>query len=411
MVSLVKNRYWIRMRSMPTVGWVTTLDIPTVTAAPRRLGAAMWTTGIATFGVLYAPQGLLTGIAETYGLTAADASWVVSSATLGLALAIVPWALAADRFGRRRMLQVAAVAAAVIAVASPLLPGFAGLLAGRFLLGAALGGIPALAVAYLHEAAGPHRAGVAAGAYVAATSVGGLAGRLVAAPVGELVGWRLSLELMGVLAAALTVLFAVLLPATAPHRVVPLRSSLRTLGRQAVNVRALPLYAIGAMVVGAMVAVFNAIGFRLEVAPYFLSATAVSLVFLTYLSGTVTSRLSGALVHRWGTRMPLVAGGALMTVGAAVTIASGVAVIVAGILLITAGMFLAHATANAATARAGGSGRQHAVALYSVAYYAGSSVIGTVGAAAWTAGGWLALAGLVAGLGVLVVVCSLAVRD
>ncbi|CAL4861111.1 Inner membrane transport protein YnfM [Microbacterium sp. MM2322] len=371
----------------------------------------MWTTGIATFGVLYAPQGLLTGIAETYVLTAADASWVVSAATLGLALAILPWALAADRFGRRRMLRAAAVAAAVIAIASPLLPGFAGLLVGRFLLGAALGGIPALAVAYLHEAAGPQRAGVAAGAYVAATSVGGLAGRLVAAPVGELVGWRWSLELLGTLAAALTIVFAVLLPATEAHRPVPLRRSLRILGRQAVNPRALPLYAIGAMVVGAMVAVFNALGFRLEAAPYFLSAAAVSLVFLTYLSGTVTSRMSGALVQRFGTRMPLVAGGLAMTVGAAVTLASSVVVIVLGVLLITAGMFLAHATANAATARAGGSGRQHAVAVYSVAYYLGSSVLGTVGAAAWTTGGWFALAGLVAVLGVLVVVASVKVRD
>lgn len=396
---------------MPTVERVTTVDIPPLTATPRRLGAAMWTTGIATFGVLYAPQGLLTGIADAYDLTAADASWVVSTATLGLALAILPWALAADRFGRRRMMQVGAVAAAVIAIASPLLPGFAGLLVGRFLLGAALGGIPALAVAYLHEAAGPQRAGVAAGAYVAATSVGGLAGRLVAAPVGELVGWRWSLELLGILAAALTIMFAVLLPATEEHRPVPLRRSLRILGRQALNVRALPLYAIGALVVGAMVAVFNALGFRLEAAPFFLSATAVSLVFLTYLSGTVTSRLSGALVQRFGTRMPLVAGGLAMTVGAAVTLANSVVVIVLGVLLITAGMFLAHATANAATARAGGSGRQHAVALYSVAYYIGSSVLGTVGAVAWTAGGWFALAALVAVAGALVAVVSVKVRD
>jgi len=209
----------------------------------------------------------------------------------------------------------------------------------------------------------------------------------------------------------LTALFAVLLPPTDEHRPVPLDISLRTLGRQAVNRRALPLYAIGAMVVGAMVAVFNALGFRLEAAPYFLSATAVSLVFLTYLSGTVTSRLSGALVRRFGTRMPLVAGGVAMSVGALITLASPVALIVFGIVLITAGMFLAHATANAATARAGGSGRQHAVALYSVAYYVGSSAIGTIGAAAWTAGGWMALAGLVAALGLLVVGASVKVRD
>lgn len=93
------------------------------------------------------------------------------------------------------------------------------------------------------------------------------------------------------------------------------------------------------------------------------------------------------------------------------TLANSVVVIVLGVLLITAGMFLAHATANAATARAGGSGRQHAVALYSVAYYIGSSVLGTVGAVAWTAGGWFALAALVAVSGALVAVVSVKVRD
>ncbi|MCT9819839.1 MFS transporter [Microbacterium sp. W1N] len=382
---------------------------PRIDVAPRRLGAAMWTTGIATFGVLYAPQGLLTGIARTYDLTAADASWVVSAATLGLAASILPWALLADRLGRRRTMRIAAICAAVVAVTAPLLPGFAGLLVGRLLLGIALGGIPALAIAYVHEAAPAHRASVAAGAYVAATSVGGLAGRLAAAPIGDLFGWRLSLELLGAAAAALTVVFALLLPATEPHRPVRLRHSASTLARQIVNPRALPFYAIGALAVGALVATFNALGFRLEAPPFLLSATAVSLVFLTYLAGTVTSRSSGWAVHRWGERIPLWVGGGAIVVGALISLAPNLAVIVLGVLLLTAGMFLCHATANSAVARAGGSGRQHAVALYSVAYYCGSSVFGTLGALAWTAGGWGLLVAFIAALGLAIAAATLLV--
>lgn len=411
LTSYVLDAYGSRVYGRMVRSAPTTDPIPAAGTSPRRLGAAMWTTGIATFGILYAPQGLLTSIAGTYDLSAADASWVVSAATLGLAASIVPWALLADRMGRRRTLQIAAAAAALIAVATPLLPGFGGLLIGRLLLGIALGGIPALAVAYVHEAAPAHRAAVATGAYVAATSVGGLAGRLIAVPVGELWGWRTSLELLGVATAALTVLFAALIPPTRPHRPVPLRNSRTQLLRQVVNLRALPFYAVGATTVGALVATFNALGFRLEAPPYLLSATAVSLIFLTYLAGTVTSRASSWAVQRWGVRKPLIVGGSAVSIGALISLIPNIAVVIAGVAVICAGMFLSHATASSAAARSGGTARQHTAALYSVAYYCGSSVFGTLGALAWTTGGWGMLVAFVSLLGAASVVTAASLKQ
>ena len=86
------------------------------------------------------------------------------------------------------------------------------LLGLRMLEGMALGGIPAIAIAYLNEEVNKAHAALAAGSYVAGTTLGGLAGRLVAGPVGELWGWRAAALAVSVLAAAAAVLFLVLVP-------------------------------------------------------------------------------------------------------------------------------------------------------------------------------------------------------
>ena len=59
------------------------------------------------------------------------------------------------------------------------------LLGLRMLEGMALGGIPAIAIAYLNEEIDRAHAAVAAGSYVAGTTLGGLAGRLVAGRRGN----------------------------------------------------------------------------------------------------------------------------------------------------------------------------------------------------------------------------------
>ncbi|WP_249354109.1 MFS transporter [Microbacterium sp. 2FI] len=373
-----------------------------------RLDVALWCAGIATFGLLYAPQGLLTQVSLTLSLDAVQASWLISGATLGLAASILPWALISDRIGRRAALQASTLSASVFALIGPFLPGFEGLLAGRVLLGVALGGVPALAMTYLHEATAVRRSAAVAAAFIAATSVGGLAGRIAAGPLAEVGGWRTSLIVLGVVGAALCIAAAILLPPARPA-VTSLGESLRVLMRQFAQGRRLPLYAIGALSVGATVATYNSLMFRLESPPYLLPPSAVSLVFACYAAGTLTSRFSSSLAAAIGVRATLVVAGLVIGGGILTTLADPLWAVIAGVALVTGGMFLAHSTANAHVARTSGGGRQHAVALYSVSYYIGSSVCGVIGALAWASGGWVALAWTVCGLGLAIVLLSLAV--
>ncbi|WP_258935230.1 MFS transporter [Nesterenkonia pannonica] len=119
--------------------------------AYRRLLAALFFIGVATFAQLYSPQGLLPLIAAEQGVTADQAALMVSAATLGLALGVIPWSYVGDRVGRRPAMGWAISLACIFAVVVVLVPGFWPVLIVRFFEGLMLGGVPALAIAYLNE--------------------------------------------------------------------------------------------------------------------------------------------------------------------------------------------------------------------------------------------------------------------
>ena len=379
---------------------------PHAVLGERRLAAALWCAGLATFALLYAPQGLLTDVSASLAVSPSRAALLVSGATLGLAASVLPWAWLSDRIGRPEAMRAAAIVSAVLAVLVPWLPTFELLVVGRFVQGAALGGIPALAIALVHDCALPTRAAALAGSYVAATSVGGLAGRLLSVPVAQHLGWRMGLVAVGACLTALMVLLVLLLPRVREHRA-------RAAARLAAAARAEPtgsgahlrahlrdgtlvsLFCIGGLLVGGLAAVFNYLPFRLEAQPYGLAPTVVSLVFLTYLAGTVGSRLAGALSDRWSPRVVLVLACALMGAGALVTLARPLVVVVLGVTVLTTGLFVGHAVAASRVGARATTGRAQATALYTVVYYAGASLFGWLAGHAWDASGWPAVVTLV----------------
>lgn len=363
-------------------------------SSDRRLSITLWCAGLAAFSAMYAPQGLLTEISRDAGVDASRASLLVSAATLGLAVSVLPWAKLADRFGTTGPLRLAALTAAVSAVTVPWLPSFEAMVAGRLVQGLALGGIPALAMALPHQFVAPKRAVVLGGSYVAATSLGGLSGRLVVVPMADHVGWRTSLFLLGCLVALLMVLLAAVTPSA------PATSGAREPGRGHLRDPAmLCLFGIGGLLIGGMVVVFNYLPYRLEGEPYFLTPTVISLIFLAYLAGTFGSRVAGRLTDRAGQRTVLISACALMCSGALITLARPLAVILVGVVVLTAGLFVGHAVASGMVAARAERARNQATAFYNISYYAGSSFFGFLGGIAWVHGYWSMVAALVVGLG------------
>ncbi|WP_051476767.1 MFS transporter [Arthrobacter sp. Br18] len=379
----------------------------------RRLLLALFFAGIATFAQLYSVQGVLPGLARDFGVSPADAALSVSAATLGLALAVIPWSWVADRVGRKRTMAWAISAAVALGFLVSVAPTFETLLLIRFAEGAALGGIPAVALVYLHEEIQKLHAAVAAGTYVAGTTIGGLTGRIVAAPVAEWSDWRVGVFSVSVLAALAAAAFLWLAPpprgfeAFVPGAGPPLWQ------RVVLNLRSgrlLALYAQGFLLMGGFVAVYNYLGFRLERAPFLLPESLASLMFLAYLAGTATSRIAGGLTVRHGRLTVLLAGIPVIVGGLAITLADSIPWILVGLLIFTGGFFIVHSVAAGWTPALASVGRGQASSLYNFAYYAGSSLLGWMGGLFFVRIGWVGVAGFAAGLAVLagiIAVCAL----
>jgi YNFM family putative membrane transporter len=165
------------------------------------------------------------------------------------------------------------------------------------------------------------------------------------------------------------------------------------------------LYVIGACSMGAFVAVYNTIGFRLTSTPFELGAGAAGAVFLVYPVGTLSSTVAGRLADRYGRRAVLPFGSVLTAAGLLLTWSSRLPVVVTGLAVMTAGFFCVHGVASGwvpVRAYAGGVPAGQAASFYLFAYYAGSSIFGSLAGVAWSAGAWPAvvlLASIFVGIG------------
>jgi YNFM family putative membrane transporter len=370
----------------------------------RRIMAALFSAGMATFVLLCDTQALLPELRTQFAVSPTQATLAMSLTTAGLAFALLVAGPASERVGRTRLILGAVVwAASLIALLCPLAPSWHALLALRLLQGVALAGLPAVATAYLREELHPTAQARAAGLYIGGTAVGAMMGRLLTAPVAETYGWRWALAAAGLFALVCAVIVTITLPASQYfHRRSRGQLGLLSMTRAAVGDPALrALYLLGACAVGAPVAVYNALGFRLTSEPHYLGLGAFSLVYLVYLVGTVSSMVSGRLADRWGRRAILPSGCALAITGVLLTLLPWLPTIILGLAALTAGFFVVHGLASgwvAARAHLVGASASQAAAFYLCAYYAGSSIFGILGSAAWQAFDWPGVSTVALGL-------------
>lgn len=373
----------------------------------RRVLVALFAAGMATFVLMYDTQALLPEFVEVFGVSPTQSTLTMSLPTAALAVSLLVFGPLSEIVGRTRLIHLSLGSSAMIAVGCALAPTWESLLVLRLLEGVTLAGLPAVATAYLREELHASTHARAAGLYIGGTALGGMAGRLVTALVAEAAGWRWALAA----AAAVALLCAAIVAWTLPtsRRFEPAVAGWRTFGamaRAAVSDKALlALYALGSCAVGTLVACFNALGFRLTSPPFDFGVGLVSLVFLVYALGTVSSTISGRLADDLGRRAILPVGCAVALAGVLLTLPSWLPSMIVGFAALTIGFFIIHGLASgwvAARAHASGISTGQAAAFYLFSYYVGSSVFGTVGGHAWSIAGWGGVAALT---GTLLLVC------
>jgi YNFM family putative membrane transporter len=378
-------------------------------AGYRRVTVALFAAGVATFALLYSTQALLPELARAFSVSAAQSTLSLSLTTAGLGVALLVAGPVSEVVGRTRLIHVSLTTSAGVALACAVAPTWEVLLGLRLLEGVTLAGLPAVATAYLREELHPDTHARAAGLYIGGTALGGMTGRLLTGAVADLADWRWALAAIGVVVAVCALAVRLLLPASRGFVPAPARiGHLATMVRCALADRGLlALYGIGACSMGAFVAVYNAMGFRLTSAPFHLGLGAAGLVFLVYPIGSLTSAVGGRLADRFSRRAVVLVGCLVAVAGVLLTLPRSLPVVVLGLAVLTAGFFAVHGVASGwvpTRAHAGGVASAQAASLYLFAYYLGSSVFGSLAGRAWSDGAWPAVAGLAA---TLLVICAL----
>ncbi|OXY82382.1 MFS transporter [Oceanimonas doudoroffii] len=364
------------------------------TAEYKQAGLALFLAGFASFSLIYCVQPLLPDFALGFNISPAQSSLALSLTTVCLALAILLASAFSQAVGRRGLMFVSMLLAAVLNVAAAAAPDWHFLLVARALEGFVLGGVPAVAMAYLAEEIEPPQLAKAMGLYIAGTAFGAMMGRVGMGLLTGLMSWNMALAIWGGLCMLAAVGFIVLLP--------PSRNFVRQPGinvgfhvnawrRHVQNLAMLRVYAIGFVITSIFVTIFNYATFRLTAAPYQLNQTEISLIFLLFGCGVVVSSVYGSLAKRFGGGSLLIASFIISLLGIGLTLFGALIAVLAGMALVTIGFFTGHSAASSAVGPLAKHAKGHASSLYLLFYYLGASVTGTLGGWFWQQGGWQAV--------------------
>ncbi|WP_442487234.1 MFS transporter [Halomonas litopenaei] len=346
------------------------------TPAWRRATLALCLGSMLVFINLYAPQPLLPLLRDTHDASTLKTGLVMSLATLTLALSLLVYGPLSDAIGRGGIMRVSLSVAALATLLAAFAPGLDWLLAARVLQGVALGGLPAVAIAWMGDEFSPEAMSRAVGLYIAANTLGGIGGRVLGGVVGEWYGVQASFVAVGGLTLVGVAVFWWLLPAASAFTAQPFRlgHACRQMRGHLANPWLLPAYLIGGLNFLVFINQYSYMTFRLAEAPFALGPRWLGLLFLTYLGGTLGSMLSARVVARSGAPATMGLGVVIMVLALGLSLVPVLAVIIAALTLSAFGFFLCHATASGWVGRQAREGRGGASALYLVFYYLGASL-------------------------------------
>lgn len=360
------------------------------TAAYRRASVVMFVAGFLSFAMLYVVQGLLPAVSREFAVSPATASLTLSLTTLPLAVAVLVAAAWSEGRGRRPLLVGSLLVAGLLTLAAAGSPSFPVLLGLRVLTGVALAGFPAVAMAYVAEEFHPSGLGTAMGLYISGTGLGGMTGRLAGGFLSGAASWRVALVCAGGVCLLGAGWVWLRLPRSRNFEATPAPFGLRlaSMWRPLRDPVIIKLAVCGFVLMGSLVSYFNYLQYRLAASPFDLSDTQVPLLFLLYLSGTVSANWMGRLTDRRGRRGVLALGLAIMAGSVVLSLADWLPTVLLGTAGMVFGFFGAHSVASGYVGAWAHEQRARASALYLFGYHSGSALAGFVGGLFFGSFGW-----------------------
>ena len=374
----------------------------------QRVNLALFCAGFITFVTLYDIQPLLPFFSREFNVSPAVGSLPLSISTFTLAVTMLLMGTLSETLGRKPVMVAALFLTSLLALLTAYSTTFPVLLTVRFLQGIVLAGVPSVAMAYLAEEMDTSAVASAMGLYISGNAVGGMTGRVLSAILSDYMPWRTAIGLIGCLSLVLALLFAKSLPASARFRSRPFefRYLATSIFHHLRDPGMLLLFGIAFLCMGGFISLYNYIGFRLLAQPYAMTQSSISLIFLVYFFGSLSSAMMGRLIHRFGRRFMIRATVFAMLSGTLLTLTTAVPWIVAGVALFTCGFFGVHTIASSWVGRRSVTAKAQAASLYLFFYYLGSSISGTMGGLFWVQYDWTGVSLMISLLLLLALGCA-----
>ncbi|EGA70465.1 putative multidrug resistance protein [Vibrio sinaloensis DSM 21326] len=352
-----------------------------------------WSLALGSFLVfcnLYLFQPMLPYMAGHFAVTETQINWIFAASTLALSVFLVPWAVASESYGRRKVMLLGLLSIPFISVAMLVSQTLLSLIILRALLGVALAAFASVAVAYMVEELSEQAFSRAIGSYIAANSLGGIFGRIAGGTLTDALGWQ---------HAVLAIAVITLLGAVAVFRLLPVQQHFspqrgmmryhnRALVKHLKNRTIWIAMLIGGINFALFVNLYSVMGFRLVSEPHNLPIGLASLIFLCYLAGTLSSKLTANWSARYHPISGIVAGSVISLLGMLIAYIESLTAIALGLMFISFGAFFSHTLAYAWVSRKATHAKATATALYLVHYYIGGSIGGFLLIYCWQHGGW-----------------------
>lgn len=330
------------------------------------------------FANVYITQPLLPTLAQEFSVSALESSWTFTITTLTLGLSLLIYGALSDALGRRGIMVLTLGGVMVCGFLLSQVEDYSELLLLRAIQGLLLGGLPAIAIAYMNDEFSPRALSLAVGLYIGGNTLGGIGGRLIGGFVGESLGWQGAFWVMALVSLFCVLAFVYLLPKSARFESRPLRLGpmMRSMGDHLSNPLLLSAYLIGGLNFFIFINQYSYITFVLSKAPYYLPASVLGLLFLTYLTGTFGSAISGRVADYLSQPKAMALGIMILAVGSSVTLFESLSAIIVGFLMNSFGFFFCHSTASSWVSKQATHAKASASSLYLVFYYLGASLGG-----------------------------------
>lgn len=363
------------------------------------ISICVFLSGFSCFAQLYYFQPLLPDLAHDFSLSASHSSFAVSFSTLGMVFGLFTMMFIADRIPRKRLIGTGLLASSIFSISASFSPTFFPLILLSAAKGFLLSGATSVSMAYISEEVSPQNKSKIMGLYIAGNALGGMGGRVISSWIGAEYSWRIASGSIGVICALFAALFMIFSPRSLNF--VPRKESFKSLITDNIHLimskDLIPFYLTGGLILGVFVSLYNYMGFYLIKEPFNFSPYYIHYIYLMYIFGVFGSIATAGLSQRFSHFTLLKAMLLISAAGILLLYFTSFWIVTIGLAAFTFNFFVVHVLCNRIVSEYNVAKRSVTISIYLLAYYLGSSLLGSGTGVILDLWGWqYFLAGLIA---------------